>query len=160
MRIRCVLALVTALGAAIWMSEAPAARITAQVRMSPVDLVQTTLTAPGKIKIGKKVRIMDELESVGESTAAMSVTYFYLSKDDTIDATDIVVAARRVPPLPAGTTQQEFTTVVLPDTVEPGPHYLIALCNATKTVDERYLDNNTRATKVTVEPADPKKKSS
>ena len=43
------------------------------------------------------------------------------------------------------------------DTVEPGAYFLIVVCNVTRTVDERYLDNNTRATKVTVEPAEIKK---
>jgi hypothetical protein len=31
------------------------------------------------------------------------------------------------------------------------------MANATKTVNERSLDNNTRANKITVEPADTKK---
>lgn len=127
-----------------------------QERLSPVDLVQTTLNAPGKVKIGKKFRIMDELESVGDSTATMSVTYFYLSKDDKLDDTDIAIGARRVPPLARGRVSQDFTEATIPGTVEPGRYYLIAMANATKTVDERYLDNNTRANKITVEPADKK----
>ena len=88
------------------LSEPPAMLVASQVRMSPVDLVQTTLNAPGKIKVGKKFRVMDELESVGESSAAMSVTYFYLSKDDKVDAIDIVVAGRRVPPLRSGSVNR------------------------------------------------------
>ncbi|MDO8834713.1 MAG: CARDB domain-containing protein [Vicinamibacterales bacterium] len=139
------------------LGDAPAPAVAGQVQMSPVDLVQTTLNAPGKVRIGKKFRIMDELESVGDSAASMSVTYFYLSKDDKVDDTDIVIAGRRVPPLPAGRVHQEFTTATIPATVEPGAYFLIVRANATRTVDERYLDNNTRATKIVVEPAEVKK---
>ncbi len=135
----------------------PVPAVAGQNQLSPVDLVQTTINAPGKVKIGKKFRIMDELESVGDSAAAVSVTYFYLSKDDKVDATDLVLAGRRVPPLPRGGVHQEYTAATIPATVEPGPYFLIVRANATRTVDERYLDNNTRATKITVEPAEVKK---
>jgi len=128
-----------------------------QVRASPVDLVQTQLNVPGKVKIGKKFRVMDEVESVGEQATGFSITYFYLSKDDVIDATDLVVGLRRSPPLSPCRTSVEATQIILPATVEPGAYYLIARCNATKALDERYWDNNTRAVKLTVEPADQKK---
>ncbi len=130
--------------------------VSGQIRQSPVDLVQTQLNAPGKVKIGKKFRVMDEVESVGEMPAGLSLTYFYLSKDDVIDSTDLVIAQRRSPPLSPGRTSFEPTQVVLPATVEPGAYYLIARCNATRAVDERYWDNNMRAVKITVEPAEQK----
>lgn len=127
-----------------------------QVRQSPVDLVQTQLNVPGKVKIGKKFRVMDEVESVGDQAAGPTLTYFYLSKDDIIDSTDLVIAQRRSPQLSPGRMSYEPTPVVLPGTVEPGAYYLIARCNATRAVDERYWDNNTRAVKITVEPAEAK----
>lgn len=125
-----------------------------QSRNSPVDLVQTSLVVPGKVKIGKKFRILDELESVGDSSSGRSATYFYLSTDDVVDAEDLVVGARWVPPLGPGQTQQDYTSITLPDTVKPGKYHLIARANATNAFEERYVDNNTKATKVTVEPAD------
>jgi hypothetical protein len=94
---------------------------------------------------------------VGEQATGFSITYFYLSKDDVIDATDLVVGQRRSPPLSPGRSSVEPTQIILPATVEPGAYYLIARCNATKALDERYWDNNTRAVKLTVEPADQKK---
>jgi hypothetical protein len=132
------------------------AAVSGQIRQSPVDLVQTQLNAPGKVKIGKKFRVMDEVESVGDQAAGPTLTYFYLSNDDAIDSTDLVIAQRRSPQLSPGRTSFEPTQVVLPATVEPGAYYLIARCNATRAVDERYWDNNTRAVKITVQPADQK----
>lgn len=127
-----------------------------QSRNSPVDLVQTSLVVPGKVKVGKKFRILDELESVGDSASGRSATYFYLSTDDVVDPEDLVVAARWVPPLGPGQTQREYTSVTVPATVVPGTYYLIARANATNAVEERYVDNNTKATKFKVEPADGK----
>jgi len=129
----------------------------AQDPRSPIDLVQTSLNAPGKMKAGKKVRVSDELECVGDEPSPLTFTYFYLSKDDTLDAGDILVGGRRVPPLGRGRVHQDITSIEIPATVAPGPYYLIARANATNTAVERYLDNNTRANKVTIQPVDVKK---
>jgi hypothetical protein len=148
---------VACLAAALAFSIVPLSDAAGQTRESPVDLVQTQLNVPGKIKIGKKFRVMDEVESVGDMPAGFTITYFYLSKDDAVDSTDLVIAQRRSPQLSPGRSSFEPTQVVLPGTVEPGAYYLIARCNATRAVDERYWDNNTRAVKVVVEPAEAKK---
>ncbi len=141
--------------AAVCMAAGPVeSGVSTQSRNSPIDLVQTSLVVPGKVKVGKKFRILDELESVGDSPSGMSVTYFYLSRDNMVDPEDLVVAARRVPPLAPGQTQREYSSITLPATVEPGSYHLIARANATGAVEERYVDNNTKATKFTVEPPD------
>jgi hypothetical protein len=134
-----------------------AAVVEAQIKNSPVDLVQVTLSVPGKVKIGKKFQVMDEVESVGDAVATQSVTYFYLSKDDKVDDSDLVVAGRRVNPVAPGQKNGDYTPITLKADVEPGDYYLIARANATGTVDERYVDNNTKATKFKVQPADAKK---
>ncbi len=134
-----------------------AGSVAAQIRNSPVDLVQVTLSVPGKVKIGKKFQVMDEVESVGDAVATQSVTYFYLSKDDKVDESDLVVAGRRVNPVAPGQKNGDYTSITLKADVEPGDYYLIARANATGTVDERYVDNNAKATKFKVQPADQKK---
>lgn len=151
MPVACVAAFVILVGSG------DEAGLVAQDRRSPIDLVQVSLNAPGKMKIGKKIRVSDELECVGDEPSPLSFTYFYLSKDDKYDADDLPIGGRRVPPLSRGAVSQDFTAVEIPATVEPGVYYLIARANATNTVVERYLDNNIRATKVTIQPADVKK---
>ena len=152
------LKLTLCLVAVAWLAaDPPSVRAASQSPNSPVDLVQTSLVVPGKVKIGKKFRILDEVESTGESPAGNAVTYFYLSADDTIDRFDTVVGGRRSPQLSPGRTSAEYTEMTIPATVAPGPYYLIALANATKTFEERYLENNIRATKFTVQAADDKK---
>jgi hypothetical protein len=44
----------------------------------------------------------------------------------------------------------------MPEAVPPGDYYLIAKANADGRLEERYLDNNTVATKITVQ--EPEKK--
>ena len=127
-------------------------------KTSTVDLVQTQLNLPGKVKIGKTFQVLDQLENVGEFPAGVSVTYFYLSKDDTLDAADVAVAGRRVPPLGPTRAHGAMTPVTLKPPIEPGVYYFIAMADAERTVEERYDSNNTRAVKVTVQPADPPKK--
>jgi hypothetical protein len=156
MRPTTLLTLAAILAGALLLPDAapPAA---AQSRNSPIDLVQTTLIVPGKITIGTTFRLTDEIESVGDAPAGQTMTYFYLSKDDKLDEGDLLVAKRLVPPLGPGQTLRDFTRVTLPDTVEPGTYFMIAKANANGAIEERYIDNNTKATKCTVIAASDKK---
>jgi len=127
-------------------------------KTSLVDLVQTQLNLPGKVKIGKKFQVRDELENTGEYLAPLSVTHFYLSLDDTYDSADLLVGGRRVPPLTPTQGSSAMSPVVLNEGVKPGVYYLIAVADGPREIEERYETNNTRAVKVTVQPADPEKK--
>lgn len=126
-------------------------------KTSTVDLVQTQLNLPGKVKIGKTFQVLDELENVGEFPAAASVTYYYLSKDNVLDPADVAIGGRRVPPLGPGRPHSAVSPVTLKPPVEPGVYYLIAAADAERAIEERYEQNNTRAVKITVQPADPPK---
>ena len=127
-------------------------------RTSLVDLVQTQLNLPGKVKIGKKFQVLDELENAGEYLAPMSVTHFYLSLDDRYDNADLLVGGRRVPPLTPTQFSSAMSPIVLNENVKPGVYYLIAVADGPREIEERYETNNTRAVRVTVQAADPAKK--
>jgi hypothetical protein len=115
-----------------------------------IDLVQIGLNVPGKVTPGKRFRVMDELESQGEAASLQTVTYFYLSQDDVLDEKDVRVGGRRVPPMPPGSSHREVTAVTLNPATPSGDYYVIAMCDATKLMDERYENNNTRAVKIRV----------
>jgi hypothetical protein len=153
------LAVLVLLGAVfVWVPPASAqAPDPAQDRMSPIDLVQVTLIVPGKLKLGKRFRVFDEVESAGTQASMQCVTRYYLSKDDKLDDQDLMFGGRYVPGIAPGRTSQDTTWVELPTAIEPGQYYVIAMVNATKTLVERYLDNNTRAVKITIQPAEVKK---
>lgn len=139
------------------LSGGPALCAAGQSPGSPIDLVQTIVSLPGKVKIQKKFYVLDEIEGVGEATAPQSVTFFYLSTDDKIDPLDIVVGSRRVGVMRPGATNNQRTELRLPATVKPGTYFMIARADAQNQIEERYKDNNTKATKFTVLPADPPK---
>jgi hypothetical protein len=123
----------------------------AQSKNSPIDLVQTSCVVPGKVKAGQKFRVMDEVENAGTEFAVESVTYFYLSANNQIDNQDIVIGGRRVPRLDPRQANSYPSMVLMPAAVPPGDYYLIAKANADGRLEERYLDNNTLATKITVQ---------
>ncbi|HOC18687.1 MAG TPA: CARDB domain-containing protein [Vicinamibacterales bacterium] len=124
-----------------------------QQNTSTVDLVQVQLVLPKKVRVGKTFSVLDEVENQGESFAANSVTGFYLSLDDQFDEKDLLVGARRVPQLASQQAHNTVTPVTIKAPVPAGDYYLIALADARHDLEERYRSNNTRAAKVTVEPA-------
>ncbi len=124
---------------------------------SRVDLVQVQLTLPSKVTIGKAFIVMDEVENQGTSLAFQTVTGFYLSLDDVLDDSDVVVGARRVPQLGASQSHDNRTPVTLKAEIKPGDYYLLAVADAKKQIEERTRENNIRAVRVTVLPAEPKK---
>jgi hypothetical protein len=126
-------------------------------KTSPVDLVQVGFNVPGKIKIGKEFRVLDEIESVGDQPAARSVTGFFLSRDDTWNEGDMLLGGRRIPELAPGRTHSDASALKLPDRIEPGTYYVLAVADFQRLIEERYENNNVRAVKITVQPPDPPK---
>jgi hypothetical protein len=129
------------------------AGLSAQDRVSQVDLVQVQLNLPGKITAGKSFIVLDEVENAGDQSAPRSVTGFCLSQDDVCDEKDLRLGARRVPPLQPRQTHFFQTAVKLPAEVPAGEYDLIAVADSTNAVVERYKSNNSRATKTLVLPA-------
>jgi uncharacterized membrane protein len=146
-----------AIAVAVLLASSDLAQVaSAQSKNSPIDLVQTSCVVPGKVKAGQKFRVMDEVENAGTEFAVESVTYFYLSANNQIDNQDIVIGGRRVPSLNPRQTNSYPSMVLMPAAVPPGDYFLIAKANADGRLEERYLDNNTVATKITVQ--EPEKK--
>lgn len=124
----------------------------AQDRVSTVDLVQAQLTVPAKVTPGKRFIVLDTVENAGEMGAPMTVTGFCLAKGETCGATDLKLAARRVPALAPGASHAGESPVMLPDSVEPGRYYLVVTANANNDVQERTRANNIRASALDVTP--------
>ncbi len=124
---------------------------------SPIDLAQIQLLVPGKVTIGKLFRVTDEVENQGIGLAPPTVTYFYLSKDDKLDDTDVVVGGRRVPRLGSYQGHSTVTPVTLKPAIEPGDYYFLAVADGRHELEERSRLDNVRAVKVKVLPAAEKK---
>ena len=120
-------------------------------RMSTVDLAQTQLTVPKKVTVGKRFVVLDTVENLGDTSSPLTVTGFCLAKTDVCTATDLKVAARRVPALMGGAQHSSESPMTLPDTVEPGSYVMVVTANANNDVQERSRVNNVRAAPVEVE---------
>ena len=120
-------------------------------RMSTVDLAQTQLTVPTKVTVGKRFVVLDTVENLGDTSSPLTVTGFCLAKTDVCTATDLKVAARRVPALMGGAQHSSESPMTLPDTVEPGSYFIVVTANANNDVQERSRVNNVRAAPVEVE---------
>lgn len=120
-------------------------------RMSTVDLAQTQLTVPKKVTVGKRFVVLDTVENLGDTSSPLTVTGFCLAKTDVCTATDLKVAARRVPALMGGAQHSSESPMTLPDTVEPGSYFMVVTANANNDVQERSRVNNVRAAPVEVE---------
>lgn len=120
-------------------------------RMSTVDLAQTQLTVPKKVTVGKRFVVLDTVENLGDTSSPLTVTGFCLAKTDVCTATDLKIAARRVPALLGGAQHSSESPMTLPDTVEPGNYFIVVTANANNDVQERSRVNNVRSAPVEVE---------
>ncbi len=75
-----------------------------------------------------------------------------------LDPDDVVVGGRRVPQLGSLQAHETVTPVTLKPEIPPGEYYFIAMADAPNDLEERYRENNMRAVKITVQPAEDKKK--
>lgn len=119
---------------------------------SPIDLVVLQCIMPAKVRAGDKFQLIDEIENGGQEVAPESIAIFYLSTDDVLDEKDLPIKGRRVPPLAAGRSHSQPTTMSIDFNVPPGEYYLIIAADARREVPERIEGNNTKATRFTLLP--------
>jgi subtilase family serine protease len=120
-----------------------------QVRVGG-DLVVPAFTVPARAGAGMAIAIGDTTTNQGAAPAAATMTRFYLSANLTLDAADIPLGTRAVPPLGPATGHSGSTTVTIPADIGVGTFYVIAKADADETEAETLETNNTslRATAI------------
>jgi subtilisin family serine protease len=114
------------------------------------DLVVSAFTVPAKGAAGSAITLSDTTTNSGAGTAAASVTRFYLSANNVLDASDTqLVAVHAVPDLPPGAADSKSTSVTLPAVV-PGLYYLIAKADDDNVVLESKETNNTLSRSIAI----------
>src|SRR5947207_75931 len=115
------------------------------------DLTVTALTLPVTGATGRPLAITNTVKNVGPAAAGASTVRFYLSSDATLDAGDVLLGARAVGALAAGTSSTAVTTLTIPaNTSAPASYYVIAVADALGQVAETDETNNTVASSATV----------
>jgi subtilase family serine protease len=113
-----------------------------QIAVGP-DLVISTASAPGTVVAGSTITVTDTVLNQGADGAVATSTRFYLSRNTTLDATDIALdALRDVPAIAAGASSAGTTSVVIPATTPAAFYYLLVKADGDNGVGESYETNN------------------
>lgn len=127
------------------------ARTSGVVRVGP-DLVVSALTGPAAVVRGGAIVVTDTTRNQGGGAADPSITRLYLSRDGTVDPSDVLLGARVVGALAAGVSSQSATSLVIPAGTAPGTYYVVARADDEGAVAETSESNNMRATRLRVDP--------
>jgi len=110
------------------------------------DLMITALTAPATGAVGRPIMITDTVRNGGPAPAGAFTVRYYLSSDDTLHDTDVLLGARMIPSLAAGASSTKMTALTVPaNTSAPATYHVIAVADAANQQTELHESNNTRA---------------
>ncbi|WP_088280523.1 CARDB domain-containing protein [Ideonella sp. A 288] len=116
----------------------------------PVDLTLTALAGPATGNTGRAVTFTATLANQGATVAPASTVNFYLSADNVITTTDVLVTTVQVPALAAGASTLLTVPTTIPVTLPPGVYYIGAIADAAGNIVESNELNNTRASATTI----------
>jgi subtilase family serine protease len=122
------------------------------IKLGP-DLFLPVLRAPAGADAGADIVIADTTKNKGVSTAAATITRYYLSTDPTLDGGDLLLGSRDVPPLSRSQFSRGERTVTLP-AAAPGTYYVLAAADASGAVAELAEGNNLKAKRITIREGD------
>lgn len=110
------------------------------------DLSIVSVTGPADAKTGDTVIVTDTVSAsaTGAPAGSFSVAY-YLSADQTITASDILLGSRQVNGLAAGDSSTAGTTLTVPLNIHGGLYYIGAIADNTNVVFESDETNNAAA---------------
>jgi subtilase family serine protease len=116
------------------------------------DLSVTVLSMPGKVGAGASVNVSVTTANLGSIPSPESVTRLYFSVNQTVDATDTLLADRIIPSIPGAASNAATIPVIIPPAASTGSYYVIAVADADLNVAETDETNNSRTTRVYVGP--------
>ncbi len=120
------------------------------IRVGP-DLLIASFSAPASAVAGSTVTITDTTRNQGGGAAAASNTRYYLSFNNVIDASDVLLGARVVPPLAPGASDTGSSTVTIPLGTPRGAYYLFAKADGDDALTETLEYNNLYAVIIQVQ---------
>ncbi len=121
------------------------------IRIGP-DLIVSALSGPATAAPGATIFVSDTTMNDGATAAAASVTRFYLSENRTVEAGDVLLQSRNVPPLAAAAVHTATTAVTIPTSTATGSYYLLADADGETAVAEAVETNNARSLPLRIGP--------
>ena len=107
------------------------------------DLTLTALTLPATAQAGRPLAIAHTVRNAGSAPAGAFAIRFYLSNDDTFDASDVLLGSRSLAALGAGVSSTAVSTFTVPaNTSVPATYRVIARVDALAQQTELDETNN------------------
>jgi subtilase family serine protease len=120
---------------------------TIDVALYRPDLMVTALGVPASGAAGRPLAITNTVTNAGPAPATSFSVRFYLSADDVLDDSDVLLGARAVGGLGAGAVSTAVTTLAIPaGTAVPATYHVLAVVDALGQQPETNEGNNMMAT--------------
>jgi len=117
------------------------------------DLIISSLNAPASTAPGVSVEVANTVKNQGTAPAGSFDVRFYLSANQILDDTDLLLATKSVTGLAAGSSNSYPTTVMIPADAA-GSYYIIASADQDGAVAESIETNNTASDLIEIGLAD------
>jgi subtilase family serine protease len=112
------------------------------VRVGP-DLAVSSVAVPAVTAPGAAFNVTNAVKNQGGGAAPACSARVFLSANSALDAADVALGARAVPPLVAGATSSVVTSVTIPEGTPVGVYYVLVHADALGEVAETTETNNT-----------------
>jgi subtilase family serine protease len=109
------------------------------------DLTVSALTAPSSAVAGTSMSVTVTTRNDGGDIAPVSLTRFYLSSNNSLDATDQLLGAREVTSLEPGLSDAGPALLSIPASTAAGTYYIIAKGDGDDAIQESLETNNLRS---------------
>jgi Subtilase family/CARDB len=107
-----------------------------------VDLIVKNLSASPTAALGQYLDLSYTIANKGGDYAVSSVTRFYLSKDISLDSTDVYLGLDAVTPLMAKSNRTETASIYFNNNISSGAYYLLVQADGYNFVTETNENNN------------------
>ena len=116
------------------------------------DLIVSTFSAPATAAAGQSISLNDTTKNQGKGAADPTLTQFYLSSNNSVDSSDLLLGGREVPALAAGASNAGSQTVTVPEGTVAGTWYIVALADGLEALVESSETNNKSARTIKIGP--------
>jgi subtilisin family serine protease len=117
------------------------------------DLVVSSLIVPSSAAAGSSITISSTVKNQAAGTASPTTTTFYLSKNSSIDSSDVLLnGVQPVPTLPPGAVSTASVSLTIPPDTAVGSYRIVAKADADDLERETQEANNTSARSVAIGP--------
>jgi subtilisin family serine protease/subtilase family serine protease len=111
----------------------------------PPDLIVASVSAPSLAGADTDIVVTETTKNQGSGAALASTTGFFLSTNLSLDAADVFLGSRHVPPLTPGAADVWSTTLRIPASMATGSYYVLAKADSEGAVPEDKETNNVKA---------------